>query len=110
MRWRIAMLVLIAVAGVWSWQAFAPGPEQARVAPPKTVSTKAKNATLTPEERRQKYVHEAARRIVELEETQPDMGSAHLQERYAQLLQQEAPLRLEYEAIKADRAKARKLK
>jgi hypothetical protein len=107
MRWRIAMLVLVAIAGACAWWAYTPGPapEPARVARPKTA--KAKDENLTPEQRRQKYVHQAALHIVELEETQPDMGGADLKKRYADLLEREPPLQLEYEAIKAERAKGK---
>lgn len=45
--------------------------------------------------------------IVDLEESQPDMGGGALKERYQELLRTEAPLRLEYEAIKQERAAAR---
>ncbi len=45
----------------------------------------------------------AALLIVQLEEAQPDMGGPSFKRRYDELLRDEEPLRLAYEAIKRER-------
>jgi len=111
MRWRTAILVLIPAVAILGWLAFnlrSPTPQA------KTSATTAEQSAKGPagltEGDRRKYIHEAAHKIVELEEMEPDMGGTHLKNRYAELLRAEEPLRLEYEAIKAERVRAKSAK
>lgn len=103
MRWTSALLLLIPVIGIVAWLTLGQRPP----APPAPLV--AKGAAPAPKDvraRQRAYIRECATMIVDLEEQQPDMGKAH-KERFQELLRTEAPLRLEYEAIKQERAAAR---
>lgn len=107
MRWRSALLILVPAAGVLAWLAFAPRSDTNSQQNPKSAARAADpgKALGDLEAQQQAYIRRAARMIVELEETQPDMGGAQLKQKYEELLHDEEPLRREYEALKAERKK-----
>lgn len=103
MRWRSAILLIVPAIGLLAWLVFAP-PSDSKLPNSTSGAVAAEQPLADPAAQRQAYIHRAAKMIVELEETQPDMGGAGLKKRYEELLRDEEPLHLEYEAIKAERA------